>query len=1206
MLAAVWLAMAVSSASASAVINTILVGNGPDGVSSDGTHVWVTSQAGVSEIDAATGTVVKTIAVAGAGAVSTDGTHVWVAVSNGEDGGAVSEIDAATGTVVKTIAVGGSPGSVSSDGTHVWVASTYSETVSEIDASTGTVVKELRFGPQAAPFWVSSDGTHVWVYNALGGTVSQGVVEIDASTGTVVKTIPFGEGNDDVSSDGTHVWVTNSEDGTVSEIDASTGTVVNTIAVGDGPIGVTSDGTHVWVANYGADTVSEIDAATGTVVNTIPVGSNPYGVSSDGTHVWVANSGGDTVSEIQIGPTGPDIVTTPEKLTRSTSATFEFAGDMDGAQFECSLDGSAFSACSSPLTYSGLGDGGHAFQVREDDPGEDPGPVTEFDWSVYTHPPTVSVDSAPSGSANDSTATIVFHGSAEDGNNAAIAFTCSLDGAAAVPCASPDVLTGLAEGTHTISISAEDDVGNMAMTPASAMWTVTGASLPPESSCSGSSRDSASNGDLVMVARDGSCINAAQRSGVDVWQTSGVVTLNGITVTPDPGTTLSLTRVGSAPTFVSSGGVSVALGSLPSVHAPAVVWVQGAGALLDMESPLPVVKSLAGLLAKIDFASIDLGPDKGGSAKFTLTITLPSDFSDLPEDPSKPAAPAALVEKLSLETSNEEGLDFSAKVSVPSAYLGEIEIKDLELEYDAVDKTFDGSLGVSLSEDSPTIAASVSIGPPGPVSVFGCCLRALSIGLQDINKPIPDTPLYLQSIGGAVKAGGSATAPYVTVTGTAGVSVGPSFEDFPAIVALDGSLSLTLADPWKLTVAGKATVGSFPLANGAATYTEGKGVSLEGTIDASIEGYGFMAQVMPSTFFQGTTSFNIDALGTVEFGLLGSAQGEVVFSNHGLAACATVKTPVESFEVGWGELAGGTVQPFVGVCNMGPYSSTLTEHPALDARASAAGSAVRVPLGRHAGQRLVAVRGDGAAPEITIGGPHGFALAGGTAATEGRDGLIIPDPSNDTTYVMLKGVAPGVYTVTSANTAITSVSTADSLPPVSISVRTRVLRGGKRRLTYAQRTAPGQQLELFEQGNGGSDRLLLQTSRAHGQLTYTPAVGLGTKRTIRAITIANGLPRADQTLAPYRVNDSPPGRVRSLAHHGGLLKWTSTRRAVLYMLSFTTPNGTTPALTTGARTVRLPADATAATIVAIDAAGRPGPPTTIKLPAPVAHPHQPK
>ena len=125
-LAAVWLAIGVSSASASAVVNTIPVGSDPYGVSSDGTHVWVTN--------------------------------------NG--GGTVSEIDASTGTVVKTITVGSGPWGVSSVGGHVWVANVYSDTVSEIDASTGTVVNTIPVGSD--PIGVSSDGTHVWVTNRIG------------------------------------------------------------------------------------------------------------------------------------------------------------------------------------------------------------------------------------------------------------------------------------------------------------------------------------------------------------------------------------------------------------------------------------------------------------------------------------------------------------------------------------------------------------------------------------------------------------------------------------------------------------------------------------------------------------------------------------------------------------------------------------------------------------------------------------------------------------------------------------------------------------------------------------------------------------------------------------------------------------------------------------------------------------------------------
>ncbi len=105
MLAALWLAMVVSSASAAAVVQTIPVGNSHGAVSSDGTHVWVANEESgtVSEIDAATGTVVNTITVGGDPyGVSSDGTHVWV-TDYASNPGAVIEIDASTGTVVKAI-----------------------------------------------------------------------------------------------------------------------------------------------------------------------------------------------------------------------------------------------------------------------------------------------------------------------------------------------------------------------------------------------------------------------------------------------------------------------------------------------------------------------------------------------------------------------------------------------------------------------------------------------------------------------------------------------------------------------------------------------------------------------------------------------------------------------------------------------------------------------------------------------------------------------------------------------------------------------------------------------------------------------------------------------------------------------------------------------------------------------------------------------
>jgi len=52
------------------------------------------------------------------------------------------------------------------------------------------------------------------------------------------------------------------------------------------------------------------------------------------------------------------------------------------------------------------------------------------------------------------------------------AFACTLDGGAATPCTSPFAVTGLAEGPHTLTITATDPAGNVDPTPAQQSWTV--------------------------------------------------------------------------------------------------------------------------------------------------------------------------------------------------------------------------------------------------------------------------------------------------------------------------------------------------------------------------------------------------------------------------------------------------------------------------------------------------------------------------------------------------------------------------------------------------------------------------------------------------------------------------------------------------------------------------------------------------------------
>ena len=109
-LAALWLAIGVSSASAAAVVNTIPVGSAPRG-RVVGWHPRLgrelrTTVRSVRSTRRAARSSTRSRSAATPTGVSSDGTHVWVA--NGGDG-TVSEIDASTGTVVSTIPVGSDP-----------------------------------------------------------------------------------------------------------------------------------------------------------------------------------------------------------------------------------------------------------------------------------------------------------------------------------------------------------------------------------------------------------------------------------------------------------------------------------------------------------------------------------------------------------------------------------------------------------------------------------------------------------------------------------------------------------------------------------------------------------------------------------------------------------------------------------------------------------------------------------------------------------------------------------------------------------------------------------------------------------------------------------------------------------------------------------------------------------------------------------------
>jgi CSLREA domain-containing protein len=145
------------------------------------------------------------------------------------------------------------------------------------------------------------------------------------------------------------------------------------------------------------------------------------------------------------------ITAAPPAQTESTDATFEFSSNVVGVTFECSLNEAIFSACVSPLTYTGLNFGEYEFavQARDSVGNIDPTPVT-VTWEIGDiTPPTVTILSAPSTTSSDTTATFTF--SVDDPQATVL---CSLDGAMPTLCLSPHIINNLSFDEHTLTIFA--------------------------------------------------------------------------------------------------------------------------------------------------------------------------------------------------------------------------------------------------------------------------------------------------------------------------------------------------------------------------------------------------------------------------------------------------------------------------------------------------------------------------------------------------------------------------------------------------------------------------------------------------------------------------------------------------------------------------------------------------------------------------------
>jgi len=202
----------------------------------------------------------------------------------------------------------------------------------------------------------------------------------------------------------------------------------------------------------------------GTTLGPLPDGDYVFEVA--GTNQRGITDQTPDTRAFSIHTTGPSaaILTGPPAAGRARTVSFTYSSDTPGASFLCRLSGgsgpSPWQGCDPGGDAEGpLQDGTYLFEVRAVSPtsGATTNPPAAWRFTVDTTGPTWAFDLAPPRNTSSTSAGFRFH----PREPVSGAVMCSFDNRAPTDCSNGMAsVTGLAEGTHTLAISAEDALGN--------------------------------------------------------------------------------------------------------------------------------------------------------------------------------------------------------------------------------------------------------------------------------------------------------------------------------------------------------------------------------------------------------------------------------------------------------------------------------------------------------------------------------------------------------------------------------------------------------------------------------------------------------------------------------------------------------------------------------------------------------------------------
>ena len=356
-----------------------------------------------------------------------------------------------------------------------------------------------------------------------------------------------------------------------------------------------------------------------------------------------ANSSFTTVSVSDTIPPDTTIVSSPANPSSSTSAALTFSGTDSGSgvgSFQCQLDAGAFAACTSPKSYTSLGDGSHTFQVKAiDNAGNQDLSPASYTWVIDATGPTTTIGSTPPNPTNSAFATFAF--SAVDAGSGVASFECKLDAGSFAACSSPVNFTSLSAGSHTFQVRAIDNLGNVGSAQ-SYTWVVNGAPTITPAAVTRQAGSPISNSTIATVndVESGAggvtvaVTSANPFNGVtvsNIVNTSGAVTANVVAACGATAASFTLTATdGGGLTATATIGVTVNPNTAPTLtYNSATVQVAGAATVNPATGPTDngsiasmVIQSQGTYLGTISVNSAGVVSMSGATPIGSHTITI--------------------------------------------------------------------------------------------------------------------------------------------------------------------------------------------------------------------------------------------------------------------------------------------------------------------------------------------------------------------------------------------------------------------------------------------------------------------------------------------------------------------------------------------------------------------------------------------------------